>query len=92
MSLRRNEMTDSRKFRKKPIVIEAFRFGYDPTPSWAINDTVITFNVDSAMIETLEGSMRADPGDYIIKGIKGEVYPCKADIFQASYELADLRN
>ena len=40
-------------------------------------------------IETLEGTMRADPGDYIIKGIKGEPYPCKPDIFVATYEKAD---
>ena len=37
-------------------------------------------------IPTLEGTMRADPGDWIIKGIKGEVYPCKPDIFEATYE------
>lgn len=40
-------------------------------------------------IETLEGTMRANPGDYIITGIKGEKYPCKADIFEASYELIE---
>ena len=37
-------------------------------------------------IETLEGTMRADVGDYIIKGVKGELYPCKPDIFNATYE------
>ena len=40
------------------------------------------------LIDTLEGEMRADPGDYIITGIKGETYPCKPDIFEATYEPA----
>ena len=38
-------------------------------------------------IDTLEGTMRADAGDYIIRGIKGKVYPCKPDVFEATYEL-----
>lgn len=40
----------------------------------------------SVWITTLEGDMRADPGDYVIKGVKGEFYPCKPDIFDATYE------
>lgn len=40
-------------------------------------------------IETLEGVMTANPGDFIITGVKGEVYPCKPDIFEATYELID---
>lgn len=40
------------------------------------------------LIDTLEGQMRADPGDWIIKGVKGEFYPCKPDIFEATYEVA----
>lgn len=40
-------------------------------------------------IETLEGTMRADPGDWIITGVKGETYPCKPDIFEATYEPVD---
>ena len=44
---------------------------------------------DHLLIETLEGKMRADVGDWIIKGVKGEFYPCKPDIFEATYELAD---
>jgi hypothetical protein len=42
-------------------------------------------------IETLEGTMRADVGDYIITGVKGERYPCKPDIFEATYEAVDRR-
>lgn len=43
----------------------------------------------SLLIKTLEGEMMADPGDWIIKGIKGELYPCKPDIFAATYEPVD---
>jgi hypothetical protein len=83
------------KYRKRPIVIDAIQwtgdninqiwgaFGatdlYGPTeknPTWII-------------IGTLEGEMRADLGDWIIRGVKGELYPCKPDIFDATYEPAD---
>lgn len=46
-------------------------------------------DTDSALIFTLEGVHRADPGDWIIRGVKGELYPCKPDIFAATYEPAD---
>lgn len=56
------------KFRKKPIVIEAYQ-------------------TDKAMIiPTLEGPLRAAPGDWIITGLRGEQYPCKPDIFEKTYE------
>ena len=82
------------KYRKKPVVIEAFRWtvGEDQTedPIWfvdAINRGDILFSSNGNMvIKTLEGWMYAISGDYIIKGIKGELYPCKPDIFEASYE------
>ena len=96
------------KFRKKPIVIEAFRLGFDDEPEWFNKEKHITYHpaimdkdLDSGkitrlpsfcMIQTLEGAMRGDIGDYIIKGIKGEIYPCKADIFEASYEEASNEN
>ena len=83
------------KFRKKPIVVEAFRLGFDPIPDWASNQTGIEYLTDlsdeakhSASIPTLEGTMRADMGDWIIQGVKGERYPCKPDIFAATYEPA----
>lgn len=85
------------KYRKKPVVIEAFRFCYDFSPGWwvaaiTINDASIYKDEDSgllfALINTLEGQHRADVGDYIIRGVKGEIYPCKADIFEMTYELA----
>ena len=78
------------KFRKKPVVIEAFRIGQDPIPDWAKR---IEFgNIHGVLdcyIETMEGRMYASHGDWIIKGIKGELYPCKPDIFEATYEPAD---
>jgi hypothetical protein len=80
------------KFRKKPVVIEATCYDQLPSnyrPDWlqdAVSaNTVITYP-DHAIIRTLEGDMRADLGDWIIKGIKGELYPCKPDIFTATYE------
>lgn len=86
----------STRWRKKPIVISAFRLGLDPWPDWAwrkvtTNDIVIEGErnyLNCAQIKTLEGWMLACRGDYIIQGIKGEVYPCKPDIFAATYEPA----
>ena len=77
------------KFRKKPIVIEAIQ--YDGTPSTAheiykLSTRNISYISDRLTIRTLEGDMKADVGDWIIKGIKGEVYPCKPDIFEDTYE------
>lgn len=85
------------KYRKKPIVIEAFKLG-SGWPDWFhdrhIKNEVTTHNLDDrprggpdyALIHTLEGVMRAENGDWIIKGVKGELYPCKPDIFEATYE------
>jgi hypothetical protein len=51
---------------------------------------ITAFQTDKTLeIETLEGTMRAQPGDWIITGVKGEIYPCKDDIFRATYEPAD---
>lgn len=59
------------KFRKKPVVIEAYQ------------------TKEAMEIETLEGTHKAIPGDWIITGVKGERYPCKDDIFRATYDPAD---
>lgn len=75
----------SRRFVKKPIEVEAFLLGTDTRPEWA-EIPEIKYYFGFAIIKTLEGEMRAEEGDYIIKGIKGEVYPCKPDIFEASYD------
>lgn len=73
------------RFRKKPVTIEAFRLGYDDVPEWCMGACSIQ-GTDTMQIATLEGVMIANKGDYIIKGVKGEVYPCKADIFAETYD------
>ncbi len=85
------------KFRKKPVVIEAWEWQPDskPTdaPMWFFEQCqarqMIPGMDKSLSIVTLEGTMRCEIGDYIIKGVKGEFYPCKPDIFAATYEPAD---
>ena len=86
------------KFRKKPVVIEAFQYGVDDPPRWAreaeTKGTVVFFSQHGGVvrwceIETLEGRHRAELGDYIIQGVQGEIYPCKPDIFAATYEETD---
>jgi hypothetical protein len=84
------------KFRKKPVVIEAWLCeAPSRMPQWlydAMEKGTARFidgHVNSVEIFTLEGTMRADPGDWIIQGVKGELYPCKPDIFAATYEAVD---
>lgn len=75
-------------YRKKPVIIEA-------TCLTALNGRDVAiwcgghFTGSSILIETLEGRMRADWGDYIIRGVQGEFYPCKPDIFEATYEMVE---
>lgn len=81
------------KYRKKPVVIEAFQFGVDEQPEWSEKGgkvmIVASPNRVCAYIYTFEGRMTAEVGDYIIQGINGEVYACKDDIFLATYEAVD---
>lgn len=86
------------KFRKKPIVIDAARWEEDgEMPDWliaAINTGMVVLGGEPigyphAEIVTLEGVMRANVGDWIIKGVKNEIYPCKPDIFEALYEKVE---
>jgi len=78
------------KFRKKPVVIEAFKLGTDEIPDWAHNsDDFVLLPNGSASTRTLEGTLHAEIGDVVIQGVKGEIYPCRADIFEATYEPAD---
>lgn len=86
------------KYRKKPVEIEAFRWGYDNEPEWFKENgwqyvivEVDEENLGHVFIDTLEGTMRAECGDYIIRGVKGELYPCKPDIFKETYEPAGLK-
>lgn len=77
------------KYRKKPVVIEAFRYWVDARPEWfcdKVTTNEIITHETHCEITTLEGVMRGEVGDYIIQGVKGEVYPCKPDIFEATYE------
>jgi len=79
------------KFRKKPVVIEAFQWTIDVVPQWWKDLKGVTMNVNtmSAFIPTLEGTMEAKKGDFIIQGVNGEVYPCKEEIFWKTYEPAE---
>lgn len=80
----------SGKYRKKPIVIEAVPFVAGHQPYELANDVIagrVRYVEDgTALISTLEGEMIARSGDWIIRGVKGELYPCKPDIFAAIYE------
>ena len=87
------------KYRKKPVVIDAVMF-LDTVESIAelsgFLDTEIKVSYKDKenpvlLIETLEGVMSASVGDYIIKGVKGEFYPCKPDIFEMTYEKVILK-
>jgi hypothetical protein len=83
------------KYRKKPITVEAVQHFADigthtaVIPMWLIeacsDGTVFAKGMDT-YIKTMEGEMRVTDGDWIIQGIKGELYPCKPDIFAATYE------
>ena len=77
------------KFRKKPVVIEAKRWvGVNWNEIRAFMGDTNAKIVDRRIrIMTLEGAMYADENDWIIKGIAGEFYPCKPDIFDATYEV-----
>lgn len=78
------------QFRKKPVVIEARQFNGKNSMelmAWTgATELEDDFLGEYMEIKTLEGTMRADKGDWIIKGVKGEFYPCKPDIFAATYD------
>lgn len=90
------------QFRKKPVVIEAIQLPrvldadglaeQGRNNAWLQTHCPEFFiaNMDGAVIiKTLEGLMRAEPGDYIIRGVAGECYPCKPDIFADTYERVE---
>lgn len=75
------------KFRKKPVVIEALQFiggNFDEIERFCGGDA--EFRDGQLLVATLEGPLRASPKDWLIRGVKGELYPCKPDIFEATYE------
>jgi hypothetical protein len=78
------------KFRKKPVVIEAVRFqraNFDEIEEFVGGDA--EFRGGELIVATLEGPLRAADGDWIIKGVNGEFYPCKPDIFAKTYDPAE---
>lgn len=82
------------KYRKKPVVIEAVQWtGNNIAEVAEFMDTCKAFHINSSsksiIIETLEGAMTASKEDYIIKGVQGEFYPCKPDIFTSTYEKVE---
>ncbi len=77
------------RYRKKPVVIEAVQWtGSNFDEVVRFFGGCAEFQNSQVFIQTLEGEMTASPQDWIIKGIKGEFYPCKPDIFEATYEVA----
>ena len=102
-------MSEAKKFRKKPVTIEAMLFdgtyaethavykwveentqgSYDTNnPAGGVPESGVSIDARTGfmVIATLEGEMQAKPGDWIIKGVQGEFYPCKPEIFEATYE------
>lgn len=83
------------RYRKKPIEIEARELSledFEAVKSWCGGSELYLLStkvIRGLSILTLEGAMSAEIGDWIIKGIKGEFYPCKPDIFEATYEAVD---
>lgn len=94
------------KYRKKPVVIEAVQFlGFSEKngqvvlserPAWLVEQfgkDIVFFDEENTLtIKTLEGNHTASIGDYIIKGVKGELYPCKPDIFEQTYDPEEGEN
>jgi len=88
-------MTIPGRYRKRPVVIDAERFDQDKKSSLSGEFRAVICNCTSKVgeaqewhIHTLEGAMIVKDGDWIIRGVKGEFYPCKPDIFDATYEPA----
>lgn len=89
----------STRYRKKSVVVEAMHLdGHTVEVAKWLTANGVKFYAkthpadatqDAVIIDTLEGLMLASPGDWIIRGVKGEFYPCKPDIFEATYELAE---
>lgn len=91
------------KFRKKPIIIEAMQWdgtmeGYDDLQAWARSHDLVfvqhsppkSFDtLFSVRIKTLEGILYISANDWVIRGVKGELYPCKPDIFEKSYDACE---
>ena len=81
-------MIKFKKYRKKPVVVAAYKWEGIPLSSIDLNNISATLNPNSnsLIIHTLEGDMLVKDGDYIIQGVKGEFYACRPDIFELTYE------
>jgi len=84
---------NAQHYRKKPVVIEAMQLTSNDALAaaieWCGGHPWMVGMEPGVQIKTLEGTMYAGPGDWIIKGVKGEFYPCKPDIFAATYEAVE---
>ena len=77
------------KYRKKPVIVEAIQWkgdNWEELEDFGSERHIISNPDGTLTVETLEGNHTTNKGDWIIRGIKGEVYPCKPDIFQKTYE------
>lgn len=83
------------RYKKKPIIIEAMQLNFrnrDKIIEFGEGNVTLAWHdgyLEGAFISTLEGGVYATYGDYIIKGVDGEFYPCKSSVFEKTYELAD---
>lgn len=79
------------KYRKKPVVVEAVQYWREENIhevlDFANKGMFYDLKTNEYYVKTLEGDMKVSKGDYIIKGVQGEFYPCKPDIFEQTYEL-----
>lgn len=78
-------------FRKKPVVVEAINLAQIQSLPWHFETAVLNTEIEllpegGALVHTIEGTMEAQPGDWLIRGVKGEFYPCKPDVFDQTYE------
>lgn len=87
-----NDENQIKKYRKKPVIIKAVRWSGDLSDELnkdeirkLCNGRGIVFNEEGVDINTLEGVRQLHKGEYLIKGVKGEIYPCKPDIFKLTY-------
>jgi hypothetical protein len=85
---------NAQKFRKKPVTIEAMQLtddlrNHSRVAAWVGESAEVPFAEPCIYIQTLEGRMRADIGDWIIRGVQGEFYPVKDSIFRETYEAVD---
>ena len=76
-----------KKYKKKPVIVEAIKWtGTNLPECMAFAGSRLQYRDGELYCDTLEGKMLANVGDFIIKGVKGEFYPCKPDIFEATYD------